>query len=132
MVGAGLLDKLDDAALVGRAADDIGAAELADLIRLYLCIAAADDEDAVGVEGLCAAGGVAGLFVAEGRHGAGIYDIDVGLVGKGDDLMPLLRKQLLERLGLKLVGLAAESIKSNFHSDHLVIFYINIAANAIK
>ena len=59
MVGVGLLDKLDDAALVGRAADDIGAAELADLIRLYLCIAAADNEDAVGVEGLCAAGGVA-------------------------------------------------------------------------
>ena len=105
----------NDAAFVGGADDGICAAGLPGLFGLHLGIAAAENQPGVGVDFFAPAGGVAGFPVGQGGDRAGVHHIHIGKAVKGHDLMTVLGKQALQRLGFKLIGLTAKGIKCNFH-----------------
>ena len=56
-----------------------------------------------------------GLFVADGGDGAGVDDIAVADLVKAAEGMPALHQQLLHRLRLVLVDLAAQRVTCKFH-----------------
>ena len=80
-----------------------------------LGIADADTDDGVGVISPAAADHSPVLFVSHGGDGAGIDHIAVALVIEGYNLMTLTDQQLLHRLGLILICLAPEGIKTKNH-----------------
>ena len=81
-----------------------------------LGIAAAHGDDSVGVVLPGAEDDLPGLLVADGGDGAGVDDIGVGLLLKGHENVAPGSEHLLQCLSFVLIDLAAEGIKSNFHS----------------
>jgi Na+/H+-translocating membrane pyrophosphatase len=59
---------------------------------------------------------LAGFLVADGGDGTGVDDVGVGRAVKGHKGMAPGGKQLLQRLGLVLIYLAAQGVQGDFHA----------------
>ena len=91
-------------------------------LGIMLGIAAADTDDGLRMLPPAAADHRPVFLIRHRGDGAGIDDIPVALLLKAAHRMSHLRKKLLHCLGLILVCLAAEGIKSKFHVIFTKIF----------
>ena len=108
-------DVVEDGAAVGVAADKVRFHQFGRLLGEGLGPAAGHDGDGGGVLPLGAAEPFAALLVAEVGDGAAVDDVDVGPLAFGHHREAVALEQLLQRLGLVQVDLAAEGIKTNAH-----------------
>ena len=108
---------MTDEGLAAVGADEHVDVQLADLVRAALGVAAAHADGGGRIQLAHAPDGVAGFLVGNGCDGAGIDDIAVAGFVKFAERMavPALHQQLLHRLCLVLVDLAAQRVTCKFH-----------------
>ena len=111
----GSFDHVADEGLAAVGADEHVDVQLADLVRAALGVAAAHADGGGRIQLAHAPDGVAGFLVGNGCDGAGIDDIAVADLVKAAEGMPALHQQLLHRLRLVLVDLAAQRVTCKFH-----------------
>ena len=114
LVLGGLFEVRNKCTAIRRTDEDIDV-QLADLVRVCLCVAAADADDGIRIQAADTADRVARFLVGDRRHRAGIDDIAVAELVKFAERMPVCKQHLLHRLRLILVDLAAKRVECEFH-----------------
>ena len=112
-----LVDIVQHLFLLPRADQHVHLAQLLRLLREGLRKTAGHSDDCAGIFPLDAMDHLPGLFVPGGGDGAGIDDIDVGVVAAVHNVVPVSRKLLGHNLCLILVHLASQGVKRCSHSS---------------
>ena len=128
-----LVDIVQHLFLLPRADQHVHLAQLLRLLREGLRETAGHCDDGAGVFPFHAVDHLPGLFVPGGGDGAGVDDIDIGVVAAVHNVVPVRCKLLGHNLCLILVHLASQGVKCCSHSPsfpRLSLRFLKIAVPA--
>ena len=124
----GIQEHLHKFLTVSAAADDIDA-QRPNGLRVVLGIAAAHRDHRIRVVPPAPADYRPVLLVRHGGDGAGVDHIAIARILKGADFVALFQQQALHGLGLILICLAAQCVKSKLHLSKPPIIFLSCCIN---